>query len=330
MKITIVEKAVIPVSLYGGTQRVIWDLGKSLAAMGHQITYLVLKGSSCNFANVHPIDDTKSIISQIPTDTDIVHFHFHPEGIENLTIPYVITVHGNPPPAFACDNNSIFVSENHAARHNSNSYVYNGLDWESYLQPQLNNQRNYFHFLGKAAWRVKNVKGAIDIVKASKKEKLKVLGGYRFNVNMGFRMTITTKASFSGMVGGQKKHQLINNSKGLIFPVKWHEPFGLAIAESLFYGCPVFGTPYGSLPEIVTQEFGVLSNKKSELVAAILNVDSFSRKACHEYARDVFNHTKMAENYLKKYETVLEGSPLNSQKPSLLKTTQEKYLPWQD
>ena len=53
------------------------------------------------------------------------------------------------------------------------------------------------------------------------------------------------------MVGGTNKTKLLNQSKGLLFPVRWHEPFGLAILESLHYGCPVFGTPRGSCLKLV-------------------------------------------------------------------------------
>ena len=135
--------------------------------------------------------------------------------------------------------------------------MHNGLDWNDYSTPELMKSRNYFHFLGNAAWRVKNVSGAINVIKKTKTQRLKVLGGVRFNFKMGMRFTFSTKVGFEGMVGGQTKFDLLNGSKGLIFPVKWHEPFGLAIIESLYFGCPVFGTPYGSLPELVTSDFGL-------------------------------------------------------------------------
>src|SRR5690606_39994230 len=34
------------------------------------------------------------------------------------------------------------------------------------------------------------------------------------------------------------------------------------------------------------------------------NIDQFSRKACHEYARDQFNHLVMSKKYLEYYEQV--------------------------
>jgi glycosyltransferase involved in cell wall biosynthesis len=329
MKILIVNNGVIPVHLYGGTERVIWGLGKELVRMGHAVTFLVKKGSYCEFTAVTHIDENRPILEQIKSDFDVVHFNFRPQGLEKLNIPYLITMHGNSNDLKEFDLNTVFVSQNHASRYNSENYVYNGLDWSEYATPKLKNKRNYFHFLGNAAWRVKNVSGAIDVIKKTRSEKLKVLGGNRFNFKMGVRFTFSPKISFTGMIGGKKKFELLNESKGLVFPVKWHEPFGLAIIESLYYGCPVFGTPYGSLPELVEEDVGFLSAKPAELAEAILNIDNYSRKRCHEYVIEEFSSTKMALEYLKKYEIVISGNKLNVNPPKLLKVQEQKFLDWE-
>lgn len=327
MRILIVNPGIIPVTLYGGTERVIWYLGKELVKMGHEVTYLVAQGSSCDFAQVLHIDGSKKISEQIHKAVDIIHLNYHPQDVEDISNPHVVTAHGNwDYPKF--DKNTIFVSRNHADRYGSDSYVYNGLDWDDYSQPDYSTKRDYFHFLGNAAWRVKNVQGAIDVIKRTKREKLKVMGGNRMNVKMGFRLTTSPRVSFYGMVGGKKKYQMINDSKGLIFPVKWHEPFGLAIIESLYYGCPVFGTPYGSLPELVTPETGYLSSSAASLADAIENSSKYSHKGCHDYAIENFNSKKMAESYLKKYEQVLEGESLNTEAPKIKDRQFEKFIEW--
>lgn len=328
MRILIVSKSIIPVFAYGGIERVVWGLAKSLAELGHQVTFLAKKGSYCDFAKVIDIDETMPIMNQIGDSYDVVHFNFRHEHIETCKLPYVVTKHGNANNFIELDQNTVFISKDHAARYGSDCYVYNGLDWSGYLKPDLNAKRSYFHFLGNAAWRVKNVAGAIDVIKKTKSEKLKVLGGVRFNFKMGMRFTFTPKVQFEGMVGGEKKSRLLNGSKGLIFPVRWSEPFGLAIIESLYYGCPVFGTPYGALPEIVKEDVGFLSNKQTELREAVLNVNKFSNKRCYEYANDEFNSKQMALGYLKKYEKVMSGAYLHTQPPKLLKLQEEKFLEW--
>jgi len=343
MKILLVNNTRIPVHLYGGTERVIWWLGKSLVQMGHEVTYLVKAGSSCPFARVLSLDEKKPLAAQIPDDCDVVHLHF--ETSESLPKPQLTTLHGNLSEPHTLHPNTVFISQNHAARHGGSVYVHNGLDFEDYGKPDLDNKRLYFHFLGNAAWRVKNVRGAIDLAGRAG-ERLHVIGGTRVNFRMGLRITLTPHVRFHGMLGGDNKNAIINSSKGLIFPVLWHEPFGLAIVESLYFGCPVFGTPYGSLPELLGKkvsigrkkndwkgtadafysDLGCLSVKKSDLVEAIQNADSYDRRRCHAYAVEHFSAQRMAQDYLRLYEQVLNGQDLHAKPPVLAEIPSEKFL----
>lgn len=328
MKILIVNQDTIPVKKYGGTSRIVWYLGKELSKLGHEVIFLVGRNSYCDFAKVIFIDNTKNLIEQIPADIDVVHFNEEPKDIEQLDKPYVITVHGSIRNRSLFNKNSVFISKTHAQRYCSDSFVYNGLDWSDYIPPDFSMERKYFHFLAKASWKVKNVQGAIDVIKNTPNEKLKVLGGHRLNFKMGFRFTLSPRVTFNGMVGGEKKDRLLNGSKGLIFPVKWPEPFGLAIIESLFYGCPVFGTPYGSLPEIVTEDFGYLSNNTRELADALLESNTYNKRHCHEYVVEKFNSKQMAIGYLEKYEQVINNKPLNLTNPQLPVEQPNRFLEW--
>ena len=306
MHIAIVKDAILPATLYGGTERVVYSLGRALSRLGHEVTFLCREGSSAPFAHIKPIDPSLSIASQIPDGVDVVHFN---DGIPDgfTARPYIVTIHGNldssaTPPAMA-----VFVSRNHAQRHGSEHFVYNGLDWDDYPQADLSLKREYYHFLAKAAWRVKNVRGAIRIVRHIPGAQLHVLGGTRLNLKMGFRFTSSPRIHFHGMVDNNLKQYYINRSRGLIFPILWDEPFGLCLTESMFYGAPVFGTPKGSLPEIVTPDVGFLSNDEEELTRHIAEGNDYSPKRCHEYAVEVFNADRMAQAYLKEYQAALNG-----------------------
>lgn len=325
MNIVMAGKARIPAIRYGGIERVMWWLGKELARLGHQVTYIVDKGSSCYFGSVIVRDEGQEIASQIPEDADVVHFHYPIDTYSEK--PYVVTIHDNDKASVPLSLNSIFISQDHAARYGAQSFVYNGIDEADYGKPDFKRKRNGFHFLGKAAWRVKNVRGAIDVATLAG-EQLVVLGGSRLNFKMGFRFTPHLNVHFKGMVGGEKKNTLINGSKGLIFPVRWHEPFGIAIIESLYFGCPVFGTPYGALPEIVIPGMGVLSSNRSDLVEAVKEVDGYDRVLCHEYVCDSFSSNKMARAYLRKYEEVIAGRDLNKEIPKLRITQEPRFLTW--
>jgi glycosyltransferase involved in cell wall biosynthesis len=327
MHILIVNNTSIPVHKYGGTERVIWWLGKALVKAGHQVSYLVAPGSSCDFANVYTYNESVPFNTLIPAGIDVVHLNHHVNEIPNT--PYIQTMHGNLNHAMELDRNTVFVSKNHADRFGSDCYVHNGIDPSDYGSPILNTDavKNYFHFLGDAAWRVKNVKGAIRISKLAH-QKLRVVGGVRFNFNQGIRLSFDTHVRFDGMQGGAEKNEIIKYSKGLIFPVRWHEPFGLALIESLYFGCPVFGTPYGSLPEIIIPEVGYLTTTASGLADAVGNINSYSRKTCHEYVMDNFTHIQMSASYVRLYEKVLNGEKLNPKAPIIQSIQHEKFLPF--
>ncbi|UCE18479.1 MAG: glycosyltransferase family 4 protein [Gemmatimonadota bacterium] len=305
MNILIAYKHKIPVEKYGGTQRIIWWLGKALVNLGHKVTYLVKKGSHCPFADVIPFDMKKPLKAQIPEYIDLVHFHYKVNA-PNIDIPFVATIHGNAGPGSIFHENSIFLSHRHASNHNSDVYVYNGIDTEDYGNVLLDNKREHLLFLGKISRKSKNLKGCIKIAQKANM-KLAIVGGHG--------LSFDRRIQYKGYLGGEKKKRVIQQSLALLFPILWEEPFGLAIIESLYFGSPVLGTPYGSLPELIHSEVGFLSNRVAELVKVLKNLDQFDRKKCHEYVCDSFSATVMAQNYVKLYERVGSGEKLHSKKP---------------
>ena len=347
MKILLVCNAKIPIQTYDDKERIIWWLGKALIHLGHEVVFLVKKGSTCPFAKVLVLDEKKRLEDQIPPHTDLVHFHCEPH--ESISKPYLITRHDNSSKAGYLDRNTVFVSAKQAMLHGGSVYVHPGIDFKDYGSPELHNRRMYFHFLGNAAWRGKNVRGAIDVA-AQADARLHVIGGTRVNFRKGLRITLSPSVRFHGVLNPEGRNAMLNSSKGLIFPVIWHEPFGLAIAESLYFGCPVFGTPYGALPELLGKkmgngrmphsgsgtveafycDLGCLAVKKSELVEAVKNAESYDRVKCHEYAREYFSAERMAQDYLKIYDQVLIGLPIHIDPPALAEAPDDKLLPFGD
>lgn len=325
MHVLIVINSLLPAVRYGGTERVAYSLGHALTQMGHRITFCARPGSTTPFAPVIPLPSTPQSAIEVPEDVDIIHFN-NAVLPTSVAKPHIVTIHGNGIPAHKIDPNSVFVSADHAHRHGCTAWVHNGLDWDMYPKPNLTHPRCGFHFLGNGAWRVKNLRGAIaTTLKAH--STLEVMGAHRLNIKMGFRFTVSPRIHFHGMVDNQVKARLIEHSRGLIFPVTWHEPFGLAIIESLYYGAPVFATPYGSLPELVNNQVGRLSQDSSLLIDTMLH-DSFDPNVCHQYAADCFNARVMAHHYINKYERVLNGYTLNTTPPAASATADVRNLPY--
>jgi hypothetical protein len=312
MRIVHVIPSRLPALLYGGTERVTWWLAREQAARGHRVTLLAGAGSTCPFADVRVLDLEAPMQEQIPAGSDLVHFHYPFD--EELDTPYIVTVQVNGAAGTTHHRNAVFVSRDHARRYGSEVFVHNGLDPADYGDPALGRRRDYVHFLGKAAWRLKNVRGAIRIARRAG-VPLRVLGGHRVNFNMGFRVTLDRNASFAGMVGGERKNEELRGSRGLVFPVLWHEPFGIAITESLYFGCPVVGTPCGSLPELVPPGVGHLSDRFDDLVDAVRSLGPVGRRECHEWVMENFTAARMTDEYLRLYERVLGGEWLNAEPP---------------
>lgn len=308
MNILITTNKVLPAVRYGGTERVVWSLAKELSAMHHHVTLLAPAPTESDFCRVIHYNPKESINSQIPDDIDFVHFNYF-DGKE-ISKPCLETIHGLGGEYENPGHNLVFVSRSHAARFGSDQYVYNGLDWSDYATPDLALPRSGYHFLGNGAWKAKNLRGAINLVKSIPGEKLEVLGARRINFSMGFRCTLSPKIHFHGMVANDQKKQFIEKSRGLLFLIKWSEPFGLCVTESLYFGSPVFTTPYGSMPELITRDVGYITDNAKDLREHLASC-SYSPKICHEYAADNFNSRKMAEEYLKKYELILNGKKLN-------------------
>lgn len=353
MKILLVHNSRIPIQTYDDAERILWWLGKALTEMGHEVSFLVKKGSACSFATILPINEKKRIAEQIPADTDLVHFFCPPVETDK---PYLVTCHRNVSDSGPLDPNTVFLSRNHARRHGGKVYVHCGIDFDEYGRPDWEARRMFFHFLGNAAWSGKNVRGAIDIA-GQAGARLHVIGGSRVNFRKGLRITLSPHVRFHGVLNADGRNMLLNQSKGLIFPALWAEPFGLATIESLYLGCPVFGTPYGALPELLGKretparvvvgedsakseawngrveafysEFGCLSVKRSELVDAVRNAEAYDRQRCHEYAREHFSARKMAENYLALYEKVLGGESLHPSPPAPTEMANDDFLPFE-
>jgi glycosyltransferase involved in cell wall biosynthesis len=120
------------------------------------------------------------------------------------------------------------------------------------------------------------------------------------------------------------------NSRLLIFPIQWEEPFGLVMIESMACGTPVVAFAKGSVPEVIKDGVtGFVINSSDEdirgdfiikntgmkgLCEAIERVYSMPseeyqkmRLDCRKHVEDNFTTDKMAQGYEKVYNKLLEN-----------------------
>lgn len=328
MHVALCHHALIPPPKYGGTERVIYWLARALVRLGHQVTVVAQAGSDVEGARCVPIPEGAAGEDVVPADIDLLHLWGTPPA-RPTKFPFVVTVEGNGQPGERFHPNTLFVSRKHAENHGGVHFVYNGLPIEDFSSDPV--REDYLVFLAKASWKVKNLVGAIAVARAAGL-RLEVLGSRDWPLGLHRYLPAIRGVHYRGMVGDREKRAVLRRARGLLFPVRWHEPFGIAITEALASGCPVFGTPYGSLPEIVSPEVGALSARAADLVAAVRESGRFSPDACRARVRAGFTDMDMAHAYLGFYRSVLETGRLSDLAPSELRTkdgfVSQNLLPW--
>ncbi|GBD24928.1 Phosphatidyl-myo-inositol mannosyltransferase [bacterium HR30] len=302
----------LPVSGYGGSQRVLTWLVRAQVELGMRVTVFAPPGTKLPGAQVVEVTEQptsqnffRTIAEQLPLDAHLLHFQQFPR-LSAFPLPWVVTVHGNSPGELAPHPNKIFLSRDHAERSGSRFFVYNGLDPSEYLYRERKD--DYFLFLAKVGRKSKG----IDIALRLARElgfRLVVAGGTRWDLRKtgGWWTSLRCRAEFLGEVDGREKAELLANARALLFPIRWPEPFGLAVIEALVSGTPVITAPLGAMPEIVTPEVGFLCASPEEFRDAIRGVGELSSYACRQRVLEHFTHRHMARGYLEQYQRVLAG-----------------------
>ena len=296
----------LPVTGYGGTQRVIVWLARGLAQLGHQVTLLAPPGSRVPEATLVAVDPRliqsgdADIAQFLPPSADILHSHT--PLVKPSLAPNVFTLHGNRRERTAPPN-TIFLSADHARRHGGSAFVYNGIDPSEYAvrSPKM----GYDLFLG----RLHSSKGYRWAIEGAKRagRQLVVAGGWRPSFRRSLR--------FIGSVQGQRKAELLAGAECLWMPALWDEPFGLTLVEAMMSGTPVLGTRRGALPEIVSHDVGRLGDTLDELVELRGSLGQCDPYACRSRAERWFSHTRMAQEYLRMYEAYLKQGSLPAGNP---------------
>lgn len=289
---------VLPVKKYGGTQRIAVNLMKEQVNRGHKVYLLSLAGTHLPSINVTTIKKPiQNFEDYIPDNIDIVHLYGTPQ--ETPRKPYLVLIEGNGKPGEKFLPNTVFVSRNHAVRHGSTHYIYNGIKLDSFTYREK--KENYFVFLSKVSWKVKNVDLAIRLAKVMR-FKLIVAGGWK----LSFRKNI----KFIGEVDDREKAELLVGARALIFPTNWEEPFGLVTIEALASGTPVITTNKGAMPELVTPDVGFRCNTFEEFQEAINRADEISPRKCRERVEENFTAEIMTRKYIKAYEKIIQTGSL--------------------
>ncbi len=328
----------VPPKLYGGTERVVFYLTEELVKMGYEVV-LFASGDSETKAKLVPICPRALRLDRHCKDSliwhlymieevlkrvnffDIVHFH-----IEYLHLPlaskykfaFLTTLHGRLDlpeyvPFFKKFKEYPFVSISNAQRKplpwlNWQATIYHGLPEDLYtFYPS---EGKYLAFLGRISPE-KRPDRAIEIAEKFGM-KLKIAAKVDKADEVYFKEVIKPLlksywVEYIGEIGEKEKNEFLGNAYALLFPIDWPEPFGLVMIEALACGTPVVAWNCGSVPEIIENgKDGFIVKSVEEAVEALDKVKTLDRKKCRKSFETKFTAKRMAQEYLKIYQNLIQ------------------------
>ena len=328
----------VPPTCYGGTERVVSYLTEELVKQGHQLT-LFASGNSLTSAELVPC--TKTALRLTPTvrdpipyymlmldkvreradEFDILHFHidqFHFPIFRPMAQRTLTTLHGRQDlpdlqALYRGFTDMPLVSISNAQRRpcaaaNFAATVYHGIPKELHTA-NVDRRGSYLAFLGRICPE-KRVDHAIAIARAAG-VPLKIAAKVDKVDEEYFREAIIPLLNgpgveFIGEINEHAKTKFLGDALGLLFPIDWPEPFGLALIEAMACGTPVLAFRRGSVPEIVDQGVtGYIVDTPEEAIAVLPDVLSLDRHAVRQRFEERFSAERMARDYLKVYHSLL-------------------------
>lgn len=328
----------VPPTRYGGIEWIVSLLADGLVDAGHEVI-LFASGDSktkAELASVFPEAPSQHIgktsfelhhalaCFERAADFDVINDHSGPLAATvggTVETPVVHTVHGpldtragelyEQIARVAPQVGLISLSMNQRKPRPDLPWVANcpnALDLSAY--PVHPHRGDYLLFLG----RMSPDKGAHRAVEVAQEAgvPLKLAGKMQELLEQEFfdahvRPHLGPDIEYLGEVSHDEKVDLLQNARATLFPIRWEEPFGLVMIESMACGTPVIATRWGAVPEVIADGVtGVIVDDHTEMVAALPRADALDPLECRRYVEEHFSAERMVRDYAAAYAAVLE------------------------
>ncbi len=323
----------VPPPGYGGTESMIDVLARGLAERGHHVTLFATGDSTCSVGRRYTLDTALGIEAQNDrssellhleaayrelADCDVVHDHtLLGPAVQLRELPVVTTVHGPIDQrtrrllaAFPRNVSAVAISQSQrdlAPPAVFTAVIHHGIEYEQW--PPGSGAGGYLLFLG----RMSPDKGVDAAISAARQAGMPLRIAAKMSSDEerdyfveAIEPRLGGGVEFVGEVGGGERLDLIRGATALLNPLRWMEPFGLVMIESLAVGTPVISTRWGSSPEIVEPgRTGFLCGSLAETVAACRAVSDLDRAACRDSVVRRFSAARMVGDYQRLYEAVV-------------------------
>lgn len=219
--------------------------------------------------------------------------------------------------------------------------VLHGVDVEDYLFGNYSDRGSYLFSIGRIT-RVKGQDIAIEVAKQSgarlllagcvqnKKEDLAYFARLRSSIDLVVDvsqepvnedyyqkvmkpiLSTNKQIIYVGELSAAAKKHWYRYAQATLFPIRWGEPFGMVLIESMASGTPVLAFRKGAVPEIVQHgETGCVVDSVQAMVEAVRSVGNLDRRNCRRHVKSHFSIRRMAEGYADLYEQLTAIPSLN-------------------
>lgn len=329
----------VPPKCYGGTERIVSYLTEELVRMGHDVT-LFASGDSETSARLVSASarslrlDSECVdqlahhvlmverVMQRADEFDIIHFHvdyLHYPSSRRGRTPHLTTLHGRLDlpdliPLYREFSDIPVVSISDSQRipvgaANWQATIYHGLPDDLYHF--RSDPGTYLAFLGRISPE-KRVDRAIEIatrvgIPLKIAAKVDPVDKEYFETLIE-PLLANPLVEYVGEIGEGEKDEFLGNAYALLFPIDWPEPFGLVMIEAMACGTPVVAFRNGSVAEVMADgRSGFIVEDVDEAVDAVHRLPDVQREWCRSVFDERFSARRMAENYLKVYDRLIDA-----------------------
>ena len=324
----------IPVTGYGGHERLVEMFANEYFRLGHEVHLLITNGSAVSGCTVHPLgkagyptvkkDANKAIFTawsflwKHRKSYDLIHnlvrliyllplwnskakkIMSYGREITGSNINYLLKFPHKNIVFTGCSRNLI----SRSGANGNWQAIYNAIDFNKYTSTTNLPNDAPLIFLG----RIEKVKGCHTAIAVAKEtgNRLIIAGNIsplaeeQLYFNEQIKPHIDgIQIIYIGQVNDTQKNEWLGKSKALLMPIEWSEPFGIVMIEAMACGTPVIAFNKGSVEEVIeTNTTGFKVRNKNEMIMAVGNINLIDRRHCREMAIKQFDVKVIAKNYL--------------------------------
>jgi glycosyltransferase involved in cell wall biosynthesis len=330
----------VPPKGYGGIEWIVADLADGLTDRGHEVT-LFATGDSTTRAHLEFVFEEApgprfnnsiwhDVVHQLLVHRDLsrfdlLHQHTFWSGLLGalLTeVPVVHTLHRSFTDQMRRLYEPVadriwFVALSEAQRRampelRYAAVVHNGIDPRRY--PLRGDKEGFLLFLG----RTNPDKGPRRAVEAARAAGMPLV----MSVKMAEQVEeehwqkeveplLDDDVTVLNEVDHDRKVDLLQRARAVLFPIDWEEPFGLVMTEAMACGTPVIASSRGAVPEVmddgVTGFVVPVEDYAHEAARAVKRLGEIDPRACRRRVEENFTVERMLDGYEAVYRRATAG-----------------------